>query len=224
MGKQNQFTDTLWAGILEIYASTLKQPFLNGLTSGNLDRQSFLFYVLQDTLYIRDYARALAMLAVKAPDEESIMLFSEHARACIEIERGLHDSLFADAGITDAMVASAEMSPTCQAYTSYLLSVAYARPYAEGLAAVLPCYWIYWEVGKYLAREGSPDPLYQRWIDAYADESFGDTVRAVLDITNDIAASATETTRQAMLHHFVTTSRYEWMFWNMGYRQESWPI
>jgi len=224
MTRNRDFTDRLWQSITEIYQSTLAQPFINGLTSGDLDRKSFIFYLLQDTLYIRDYARTLAMLAVKAPNEESIMLFSEHSRACIEIERGLHDSLFADAGVTHEMVASAQMAPTCQAYTSYLLAVAHGRTYAEALAAVLPCYWIYWEVGKVLAQKGSPEPLYQRWIEAYADESFGDTVQAVLEITNEIAAKETDVTRDAMVAHFVTTSRYEWMFWDMGYRRESWPV
>lgn len=224
MTKNREFTDRLWHSISDIYRATLAQPFIGGLTSGDLDRKSFIFYILQDTLYIRDYARALAMLAVKAPNEESIMLFSEHARACIEIERGLHDELFADAGVTEEMVASAQMAPTCQAYTSYLLAVAHGRSYAEALSAVLPCYWIYWEVGKVLAQKGSPDPLYQRWIEAYADENFGGTVQAVLDITNEIAANETDSTRDAMVAHFVTTSRYEWMFWDMGYRREAWPV
>ena len=126
-------------------------------------------------------------------------------------------------GITEEIVETTPMAPTCRAYTSYLLAVAYGRPYAEALAAVLPCYWLYWEVGKVLAEKGSPDPLYQRWIDAYGAESFGETVRAVLDVTDEIATKETEEIRFAMIRHFVTTSRYEWMFWDMGYRQEKWP-
>ena len=222
--KTDSFTTALWHSITPIYDTILKHPFITGLTSGDLDRESFVFYILQDTLYIRDYARALAMLAVKAPHEEAIMLFSDHAHTCIEVERGLHDSFFKDVKITDEVVESTPMAPTCQAYTSYLLAVAHGRPYAEALAVVLPCYWIYWEVGKVLAKQGSPDPLYQRWIDAYADEAFGDTVQAVLDLTDQIAAIETDDTRSAMVQHFVTTSRYEWMFWDMGYRREQWPV
>jgi len=30
--------------------------------------------------------------------------------------------------------------------------------------------------------------------------------------------------RAAMARHFLTTSRYEWMFWDMGYQRESWPM
>jgi thiaminase/transcriptional activator TenA len=116
------------------------------------------------------------------------------------------------------------MAPTCQAYTSYLLSVAYARPFHEVLAVVLPCYWIYWEVGKALIEKGSPDVMYQKWIDTYASDIFAESVEAVMDITNEAAMSLPESDRAQMLHHFITTSRYEWMFWDMGYRKEQWPV
>jgi thiaminase/transcriptional activator TenA len=102
--------------------------------------------------------------------------------------------------------------------------VAHAAPFHEGLAALLPCYWIYWEVGKELERAGSPDPLYTRWINTYASEEFGGLVRAVLDVTNETAAALTDAQRNAMRRHFVTTSRYEWMFWDMGWRREAWPL
>ena len=68
-------------------------------------------------------------------------------------------------------------APTSLAYTSYLLATARGGSYAEGVGAVLPCYWIYWEVGKELLRRGSPDPRYQRWIDIYSGEEFGEVVQ-----------------------------------------------
>ena len=116
------------------------------------------------------------------------------------------------------------MAPTNLAYTSYLLAVAYGRPFHEALAALLPCYWIYWEVGKALERAGSPDPLYSRWIGTYAAEEFGGLVRAVLQAADETAARLGPAEREAMRRHFVATSRYEWMFWEMGYRAESWPV
>jgi len=102
--------------------------------------------------------------------------------------------------------------------------VAYGAPFHEALGALLPCYWIYWEVGKDLERAGSPDPLYARWIGTYASEEFGRLVRAVLDATNHTAAQLQAPERDAVRRHFVTTSRYEWMFWEMGYRPQSWPL
>ena len=79
----------------------------------------------------------------------------------------------------------AEPAPANLAYVSYLLAATSTGSYAEGVGAVLPCYWIYWEVGKELVRRGSPDPRYQKWIDTYGGEEFGDVVRAVIDVTDE---------------------------------------
>jgi thiaminase/transcriptional activator TenA len=92
------------------------------------------------------------------------------------------------------------------------------------LSAALPCYWIYLEVGKALAREGSPNRLYQRWIDNYGSADYERTVEAVLGIMDESAKEEGTAARSRMIRHFVTTSRYEWMFWDMGYRQEAWPV
>jgi thiaminase/transcriptional activator TenA len=92
------------------------------------------------------------------------------------------------------------------------------------VAALLPCYWIYWEVGKELERRGSSDPLYRRWIGTYASAAFGEIVEAVLACTDELAAGLAPAGLAAMRRHFLTTSRYEWMFWDMGLRRESWPI
>lgn len=43
---------------------------------------------------------------------------------------------------------SSEMSPACHHYTTFLLAVAYKEPLAVVLASLLPCFWIYVEVGK----------------------------------------------------------------------------
>ena len=96
--------------------------------------------------------------------------------------------------------------------------------YPEGVGAVLPCYWIYWEVGKELVRRGSPDPRYQKWIDTYAGDEFAAEVREVIEATDALAADLSLAERARVHRHFQATSRYEWMFWDMGYRQETWPV
>ncbi len=218
------FTRALWQTIQPIYAAILQHPFLRGLTDGALSRPSFEFYAVQDALYLREFARALSITAARAPQDDWIIMFNEHAAGALKVERALHESFFKDFGLTPAAVAATPLAPTNVAYTSYLLAVAYGAPYHETVAALLPCYWIYWEVGKELERMGSPDPLYRRWIGTYASEEFGAVVRAVLEATDRIAEGRPSQERQAMEHHFMTTSRYEWMFWEMGYRREAWPL
>jgi thiaminase/transcriptional activator TenA len=223
-GSIPRFTAELWKSIEAIYAAIRRHPFLTGLTDGSLPRQSFQFYAVQDALYLREFARALSIAAARAPQEDWIIMFNEHAAGALKVERALHESFFKEFGVGPGEVAATPMAPTNLAYTSYLLAVAYAARFHEVIAALLPCYWIYWEVGKELERSGSPDPLYARWIGTYASEEFGSLVRAVIDAIDETAARLQDAERDAMRRHFLATSRYEWMFWEMGYRQETWPI
>jgi len=217
-------TAALWRAIEPIYAAILAHPFLGGLTDGSLDREAFRFYAMQDARDLRDFARALSIAAARAPREEWIIMFNQHAAGALQVEMTLHESFFEDFGLSPEDVAATPLAPTNAAYTSYLLAVAYGRPFHEAVAALLPCYWIYWEVGKTPERAGSRDPLYARWIGTYASEEFGAVVRAVLACTDTLATRLGEEERHAMRRHFVTTSRYEWMFWDMGWRREAWPV
>src|SRR6266581_1019320 len=210
------FTDELWRGIEPIYAAILRHPFLRGLTDGSLPRESFQFYAVQDALYLREFARALSLAAARAPRDEWIIMFNEHAAGALKVERALHESFFREFGLSVADVAATPLAPTNLAYTSYLLAVAHSAPFHEAVAALLPCYWIYWEVGKALERSGSRDPLYTRWIGTYASAEFGGVVQAVLECTDQLALGLGRAEIAAMKRHFVTTSRYEWMFWDMG--------
>ena len=219
-----KFTAELWNSIGAIYAAILRHPFLRGLTDGSLSRESFQFYAVQDALYLREFARALSMAAARAPREDWIIMFNEHAAGALRVERALHESFFREWGLSALEVAATPLAPTNLAYTSYLLAVAYGAHFHEVIAALLPCYWIYWEVGKELEGAGSPDPLYARWIGTYASAEFGGLVRAVRDATDAIAEGLRVAEQDAMRRHFLVTSRYEWMFWEMGYRRESWPV
>jgi thiaminase (transcriptional activator TenA) len=219
-----RLTEELWAAIEDVYAEILDHPFLTGLTDGSLPQEAFRFYVVQDALYLREFARALAIAAARAPSEDDILMFSRHATGALEVERSLHAGFFREFGLSDREVAMTRLAPTTLAYTSYLLSVAYSGSFTETVAVLLPCYWIYWQVGRTLLEKGSPDPLYQRWIDTYGGEEFGAVVSEVLALTDRVGVDLGAGERERMRHHFLTTARYEWMFWEMGYRQERWPI
>jgi thiaminase/transcriptional activator TenA len=151
-------------------------------------------------------------------------MFATHAAGIVSAELALHDSLFAELGIDPEAAAQAEEAPTTLAYTSYLLAATQGGSYAEGVGAVLPCYWIYAEVGKHLLRLGSPEPRYQQWIDTYGGEEFDEETRQVIAVADDLSASLSASERERVRRHFRATSRYEWMFWDMGYRQETWPV
>lgn len=216
--------DELWSDIEDVYAAILAHPFITGLTDGTLPVESFRHFIVQDAHYLRGFARALAVCAAKAPDEQAIVMFAEHAAGAIAAERELHAELMGAMGSSAEEAARVPIAPTTRAYVSYLLASTYGGSFAEGVAAVLPCYWIYARVGDELLARSSPDPLYARWIDMYGGDEYQGIVDAVLGVTDRIGESASEGERALMREQFRTTSRYEWMFWDAGYRRESWPI
>ena len=222
--REHSFSAGLWDSIGDIYAAILAHPFITGLTDGTLPAESFAFYVVQDALYLQDYARALAAVGSRAPTSEAMQMFARHAADAVAAELELHATLLGELGISPQDVKRAEQAPTNRGYTAYLLATAHAGSYAEGVSAVLPCYWIYWEVGKELLRLGSPDPRYQRWISTYAAPEYGAVVAAVIAEVDRIAPTVSGAERELMSRHFRTTSRYEWMFWEAGLRRESWPV
>jgi thiaminase/transcriptional activator TenA len=211
--------DVLWSDITSVYEAILAHPFVTGLADATLPRAAFRHYVVQDAHYLRGYAKALAVCAAKAPDERATAMFAQHAAGAIAAERDLHASLLDELGIGDDPVA-----PATQAYVSYLLATAHGGSYAEAVAAVLPCYWIYARVGAHLLATGSPDPLYARWIAMYGGDDYQAVVDAVLEETDRLGAGLSDVERARMRRHFTTTARYEWMFWDAAFRLETWPV
>lgn len=218
------FSQDAWRRIGPLYGSILALPFNRELAAGTLSRERFTFYMLQDALYLTTFARALAVTAARAPDEEAIIQLAGSARAAVVVERDLHAGFFEAFGITPERARAIEPSPTCEHYTHYLLALAHNAPYEVSVAALLPCFWIYREVGTHLLDSAAPDNPYQAWIDTYADEAFAEGVRKVIAIADQLAAAATPAMREPMLGAFVRASQLEWMFWDSAYRLEAWPI
>ena len=218
------FTGELWAAAEPIFQEIVRHPFVTGLSDGTLDQAAFRFYIVEDAYYLTEFARALSIAASKASRDEWIVRLNRDAIGSLEAERALHESYFRDFGLSEAEIQNRQPAPSTLAYTSYLIASAYSGAFSEALSAVLPCYWIYLEVGKALAAKGSPNSLYQRWIDNYASDEYEAEVRSILDMMDEVAEHASALAKKKMLERYVTTSRYEWMFWDMGYRQEAWPV
>jgi thiaminase/transcriptional activator TenA len=212
------FTAHLWQAIQPIYKQIIDHPFNRELAAGSLSRQRFQFYLQQDALYLTDFARALALIGARSEGAEQVVSFLNFALGAIVAERSLHESYFR---LYDIQPETA-YAPACFAYTRFLLAAAAVDPYEVAIAAVLPCFWIYREVGSTIYRTAQPDNPYQQWIDTYAGEEFAQVVQQALDITDSVAQQATEPLREKMRAAFVTASRLEWLFWDSAYRLESW--
>jgi thiaminase/transcriptional activator TenA len=221
---EQTWSTRLWAEIEPTFAAILAHPFVTGLTDGILDAGVFAHYVAQDVHYLRDYARALAIVGAKAPTLADTALFARHAADVFDVELSLHETLLPTLGLDATAVDGARITPTTQAYNSYLIATTYGGSFADGLATVLPCYWIYARVGSALLERGSPDPRFQSWIDSYGGDEFTATVAAVLDLTDRIGPTLTAADEAVARAHFATTARYEWMFFDAAYRREDWPV
>lgn len=218
------FCDTIWHDVGPLRRAILEQPFLAELADGTLPAESFRHYMMQDSLYLAEYSRVLAIAAARAPTAAGRLEFSDGAKVAVQVEEALHQAFFAQFGVTPEMALASEPTPVCLGYTSYLLALAATRSYEELIAGILPCFWVYWEVGcATKLRAASPNP-YAAWIDTYAAPSFGEATDRVRALVDQAAAHATSATRAAMGTAFRNATRYEWMFWDSAYRRAGWPV
>ncbi|MGJ9373056.1 TenA family protein [Nesterenkonia sp. CF4.4] len=214
-----RFTDQAWASTESIRAAIDELPFLQQLEDGSLPREIFENYMGQDALYLTDYARALAACAAQSTDPEHIIFWSRAAAGAIEEERALHATHVVD-------FSAVEPAPTTVAYTSYELALASAGSLPVLAASVLPCFWIYDDVGTRLkARVGDlAGHPYADWISAYGDPEFHELTEAAKRILDELATTASEETLTAMHAAYRRASQFEWMFWDSAHRQERWPV
>lgn len=218
------FCATIWEDVAPLRRAILDHPFLAELADGTLPAASFQHYIMQDSLYLAEYARVLAIAAGRAPSAAGRLEFSDGAKVAVQVEEGLHQSFFAQFGVTTGMAQASEPTPACLGYTSYLASLAATRSYEELIAGILPCFWVYWEVGCAIKpRATAPNP-YAPWIDTYAAPAFGEATDRVRALVDEAAANAGAATRDAMANAFRIATRYEWMFWDSAYTRAGWPI
>lgn len=218
------FTDAVWAEAAPLRQAIIDLPFNQDLLAGTLSQPVFQHYMLQDSLYLEAYSRVLSIASAKAPSTDMMLEFSQAAQVALVVERSLHDGFFQSFGLNPALVEAAEPSPTCLNYTNFLLATAHNASYEETVAAILPCFWVYWEVGVHIHERAAANNPYQAWIDTYAGDEFADSVKRVIAITDRLAEGALDTTRRAMTRAFMRCTQFEWMFWDAAYRQERWPV
>lgn len=216
-----RWSEQVWEKAGDIYQQIVQLPFNQKLMQGTLNQETFKCYIGQDALYLADFSRALAMIAARAPSTDQVLTFIRFAEGALAVEGALHADYFRSLGLPDSVVPS----PTCQHYTLYLLHKAAMDNLEVAMAAVLPCFWIYQQVGDHIYQYQTWDNNpYQAWIDTYAGEAFKTVVTAAIACCDEVAHTAGAALRARMDEAFLTASRLEWMFWDSAYRQEKWPV
>jgi thiaminase (transcriptional activator TenA) len=202
-------------------AAIQRLPSNRELAAGTLAPERFRRYIVQDALYLGQFSRALSLAAAKAPNATTVEVFARSAQGAIAVERVLHEKYLAQFGVDPA--ALGEPSPDCLGYTSFLLATAHQDPFEILLAALLPCFRVYWEVGCDIAKTAARDNPYRAWIDTYANPQFGEAVDEVARIANACAEATTAAIRARMLAAYLRATQFEWLFWDGAYRGRTWP-
>lgn len=216
-----KWSEKAWQSIEPVYGKILELPFIKELISGTLPKEIFRFYIRQDAAYLSDYGKVLTGIASKLHNPGHVESFIYFASSTMKVERELHRSFVKESGSNE----SVEPSPSCLLYTSFLQKQQAFASIEVALAAVLPCFWIYKEVGDYILKHQVKDNNpYQSWIDTYGGEEFERSVVSAIAICDEVAEQCTEEQREAMTKAFVTSSKLEWLFWDSAYRQEQWPV
>lgn len=219
-----RFTDRLHELAEPIWEAQHAHPFVRGIGDDTLDVEKFKFWVRQDYLFLIDYARLLAMAVAKAPDLATMRRFAELVRSTLNTEMELHRAYAAEFGISSQELELETKAATTQAYTDFLLRTA-AGDYVELLAALLPCFWGFSEIGQRLGEEPRPaDDRYNKWIDMYASQEFVELADWCRRLVDNVAEAQPEATLRQMEEAFLTSSRYELAFWEMAWKQEEWPV
>ena len=218
------FATKAWNSIAPIYNTILQMQFIQQLKQGSLSKEIFQHYIIQDGIYLGEFSRALAIISAKAPTSNLQLQFACNAREAIAVERALHEQFFAEFNIASEIALGTQPSPTCLNYTNFLIATAYQYSFSISVAAVLPCFWIYLEVGKHIYQEAGNTNPYQKWIDTYINVDFESSVKEVIEVVNKMADRANTEELTLMNRVFYRASQFEWMFWDSAYSLETWKI
>lgn len=162
-----KWSEKAWSSIGPIYGEITKLSFIKELMDGTLPQDKFAYYIQQDSLYLAEYGKVLAAIAAKLQDKDHIASFIYFSGDTMAVENELHKIY------VEEVSANVEASPTCLLYTSYLTSLIQNAPIEVICAGVLPCFWIYNEVGRYIiANQAEGENRYQDWINTYEGEEF----------------------------------------------------
>ena len=216
------FSQDVWQRNLDLYQKILALPFNQELANGTLDSQAFCHYVIQDAHYLLAYGRALAVAAAKAYEADDVIQFSEAAKIAIIVERSLHKDFMQAFAITKTEFESTPLTLACHHYTSFLTATAWSESYPVVLAALLPCFWIYAEVGHDIVSKSVENNPYQAWVDTYSGEEFHTAVRNVIATVDKVAARCDQDTLAKMHAAYTMGAKLEWLFWDSAYQQREW--
>jgi len=210
-------TDAVWQAIFH-------HPMVLALGDGSLPEENFRYWLAQDYLYLKDYARMFALGAAKAPDLETMGWFAKLFDGIVNFEMGNHRRYAASFGVDPLELEQGEMAPWCRAYTRELLYTAHGS-LGELTASLLPCLAGYAETADFLAARGMPDhPHYRQWIEMYISDEFKELGNYCAQLLDRLAEGARPDDLRLWEDRYLHSARFEYLFWQMCWEQQTWPV
>ncbi len=220
-----RFSERLRREVAPIWEAQFQHPFVRGIGDGTLHLERFKFWIRQDYVFLIEYMRVLALAAARSPELKIIAKFAGLLYETVNTEMSLHRAYAAEFGISNAELEREPAAPTTRAYTDFLLREAAIGDYAELVAALTPCMWGFSEIGMRLAKLPAPaDRRYAKWVEMYSSAEFAALARWCRELLDEVAAGLPQDRLDKLEAVFLTSSRYEWQFWEMAWKQEQWPV
>ncbi|WP_236557986.1 bifunctional hydroxymethylpyrimidine kinase/phosphomethylpyrimidine kinase [Citricoccus sp. K5] len=210
------WTAALWAAGAETTEAITDSDFVRALVDGSLPQHAFAFYLAQDALYLNGYARALAALSARSTDPAAQVYWSQAATGALAEEAELHRGWL---GRNSESALTPASSPVTSAYTNFLLATAFGEDRTVGVAAVLPCFWLYAQVGAALPAVPAGHP-YAAWLDTYRDPGFVTATEQALAQLEAEMAAASPAVRASAARAYLTACRHELEFFDQALRIE----
>ncbi|MHC5268380.1 thiaminase II [Enterococcus sp. LJL98] len=216
------FSQELHKATRAIWQESKAHPFVQELVAGTLPEAIFRYYLLQDRYYLIQFSKAHHQLAAATENGDFRETLIANAKGLEKSEVSVRNDFFQQMNITTEEYTATPIAPTAYHYTSHIFRLLQTETPGTVLAGLLPCYWLYQEIGEHFADVGSPHPVYQAWIDTYHRPAFKEMTNIQIGWLDHFAQQASEDERAAMKEAFIISSRLELQFWEMSYQKETW--
>ena len=199
-----------------------EHPFTNAMADGSLHEAAFRHYLVQDYLFLIEFARAYALCVYKSPNLADMREAAAGISAILDVEMALHVKLCAGWGLSPAALEQAPPAVEMLAYTRYVLDAGMRGDLLSLKVALAPCVIGYAEIATRLAAHPHANAAtnpYRVWIAEYAGAPYQEVAAKARVHLEALAADYATPAREAeLIAIFREATRLEADFWEMGWR------
>lgn len=218
------FTDQLHQAAKPVWQKSFDHPFITEIADGTLPLDKFRFYLKQDRYYLEQFGDLHGAIADQISDPTIKQFLLDGAAGLHDGEDQIRHTMFKELNITPEEIKTTPIAPTAYGYVTHMdFQLEHAFP-AAAVTALLPCYWLYSEIGNNLKNVQSPVTVYQQFLDSYSADDFNDGTRQMIEIVEHLSQPLNDDQKAYVQKVFLQSSAYELNFWQMAYTKEQWPF